>query len=92
MVENAVLALLAVFLLYPAVDTLVLSFQDARSAGWVGLANYRMVFNDPAFREKFLAPNFIYSIVSSPDEFAERIRRESAKWGKVIKDAGVKVD
>ena len=47
---------------------------------------------DAAFREKFLAPSFIFSIVSSPDEFAERIRRESAKWGKVIKDAGVRVE
>jgi tripartite-type tricarboxylate transporter receptor subunit TctC len=41
---------------------------------------------------KFLAPNFIFSIVSSPEAFAERIRRESAKWGKVIRDANVKVE
>src|SRR6202158_6121785 len=54
-------------------------------------AETQRIFNDPAFREKFLAPSFIFSIVSSPEEFAERIRRESAKWGKVIKDAGVKV-
>jgi tripartite-type tricarboxylate transporter receptor subunit TctC len=30
--------------------------------------------------------------VSSPEAFAERIRSESAKWGKVIRDAGVKVE
>jgi tripartite-type tricarboxylate transporter receptor subunit TctC len=50
------------------------------------------IFNDPAFQEKFLAPNFIFSVVSSPEAFAERIRTESAKWGKVIKDANVKVE
>jgi len=44
------------------------------------------------FREKFLAPNFIFSIVSSPEAFAERIRRESAKWGKVIRDANIKAE
>ena len=44
------------------------------------------------FREKFLAPSFIYSIVSSPEAFAERIRLEPAKWGKVIRDANVKVE
>lgn len=30
--------------------------------------------------------------MSSPDAFAERIRTESAKWGKVIKDAKLKVE
>ena len=52
----------------------------------------RRIFNDPQFREKVLAPNFIYSIVSSPEEFAERIRRDSDKWGKVIRDANIKVE
>jgi len=50
------------------------------------------IFNDPGFRDKFLAPNFIYSIVSSPEAFAERIRLDSAKWGKVIRDANIKVE
>src|SRR5262249_2934732 len=50
------------------------------------------IFDDPAFREKFLAPNFIFSIVSSPEAFAERIRLESAKWGKVIRDANIKAE
>ena len=50
------------------------------------------IFGDPAFRDKFLAPNFIYSIASSPGEFAERIRFNSVKWGKVVHDANVHVD
>ena len=55
-------------------------------------AQTRMIFNDPAFQEKFLAPSFIFSIVSTPEIFAERIRAESAKWGKIIRAAGVKAE
>lgn len=40
------LALLAVFLVYPMVNTLVLSLKDASSSNWVGLANYAHVFTD----------------------------------------------
>ena len=92
---------------YPDVPTLAESGLPGYEAGsWYGLAapkgtpreiatklnaETQRIFNDPAFREKFLAPSFIFSVVSSPEEFAERIRTESAKWGKVIKDANVKV-
>jgi tripartite-type tricarboxylate transporter receptor subunit TctC len=93
---------------YPDVPTLAESGLPGYEAGsWYGLAapkgtppeivaklnaETQRIFNDSAFREKFLAPSFIFPITSSPEEFAERIRRESAKWGKVIKDAGVKVE
>jgi tripartite-type tricarboxylate transporter receptor subunit TctC len=93
---------------YPNVPTLAESGLPAYEAGsWYGLvapkgtppdvvaklnAETRRIFSDPQFQEKFLAPSFIFSIVSSPDEFAARIRAESAKWGKVIKDANVKVE
>jgi tripartite-type tricarboxylate transporter receptor subunit TctC len=93
---------------YPDVPTLQESGLPGYEAGsWYGLAapkgtprdvvvklnaQTQTIFNDPAFREKFLAPSFIFPIVSSPEDFAERIRRESAKWGKVIKDANIKVE
>jgi tripartite-type tricarboxylate transporter receptor subunit TctC len=93
---------------YPDVPTLAESGLPGYEAGsWYGLAapkgtppeivaklnaETQRIFNDPAFREKFLAPSFIFPITSSPEDFAGRIRRESAKWGKVIKDAGVKVE
>jgi hypothetical protein len=32
----------------------------------------RRIFSDAQFREKVLAPSFIYSIVSSPEEFRKR--------------------
>jgi tripartite-type tricarboxylate transporter receptor subunit TctC len=93
---------------YPEVPTLAESGLPGYEAGsWYGLAapkgtppgivaklnaETQRIFNDPAFRDKFLAPNFIFSIVSSPEAFAERIQRESAKWSKVIRDANVKVE
>lgn len=52
----------------------------------------QQIFADAAFRDKFLAPNFIYSIASSPEQFVQRIRSDSAKWAKVIHDANVHVD
>jgi tripartite-type tricarboxylate transporter receptor subunit TctC len=93
---------------YPDVPTLAESGLPGYAAGsWYGLAapkgtpteiidklnaQTRHIFDDPTFRDKFLAPNFIFSIVSSPEVFAQRIRSESAKWGKVIRDAGVKIE
>jgi len=93
---------------YPDVPTLAESGLPGYEAGsWYGLAapkgtpqdivsklntQTRRIFDDPGFREKFLAPNFIFSIVSPPEAFAERIRLESAKWGKVIRDANIKAE
>jgi tripartite-type tricarboxylate transporter receptor subunit TctC len=55
-------------------------------------AETQKIFSDPAFRDKFLTPAATFSIASSPGQFAERMRADSAKWGKVIKDAGVKAE
>jgi tripartite-type tricarboxylate transporter receptor subunit TctC len=93
---------------YPDVPTLAESGLPGYEAGsWYGLvapkgtpreivnkinAETRRVFDDPTFQKQVLAKSFIYSIVSSPDEFAERIRRDSEKWGKVIRAAHIKVD
>jgi tripartite-type tricarboxylate transporter receptor subunit TctC len=93
---------------YPEVPTLAESGLPGYEAGsWYGLAapkgtpreviaklnaQTREIFNDPVFQAKFLAPSFIFSIVSTPEIFAERIRSETAKWGKIIRDANVKVE
>ena len=93
---------------YPSVPTLAESGLPGYEAGsWYGLfaprgtpqdivdklsAQTQKIFNDPEFREKFLAPNFIYSITSSPAEFAGRIRADYEKWGKLVRDANVHVD
>jgi tripartite-type tricarboxylate transporter receptor subunit TctC len=93
---------------FPDMATLAESGLPGYEAGsWYGLvapkgappeivdrinAETRRVFNDPQFAEKMLAPSFIYPIASSPEEFAERIRRDNDKWRKVISDAEIKVE
>jgi tripartite-type tricarboxylate transporter receptor subunit TctC len=55
-------------------------------------AETQRIFGDPAFQQQVLAKSFIYSIASSPEAFAARIKSDSEKWGKVIRDAHIKVD
>jgi len=45
----------------------------------------------PYVQEKLAALGFI-AIADTPAEFAARLKSEFAKWAKVIKDAGIKVD
>ncbi|HEX4867059.1 MAG TPA: sugar ABC transporter permease [Acidimicrobiales bacterium] len=40
------LVILSVFLIYPVVNTVILSFKDRSGDSWVGLDNYRFVFTD----------------------------------------------
>jgi tripartite-type tricarboxylate transporter receptor subunit TctC len=93
---------------YPDTPTLIESGLPGYEAGsWYGLAapkgtpgpivdrlsaETQKIFADPAFRDKFLAPAVTFSIASPPAQFAERMRADSAKWGKVIRDAGVRVE
>jgi tripartite-type tricarboxylate transporter receptor subunit TctC len=93
---------------YPDLPTLSESgLQNFEAGSWYGLAapkgtpqeivdklsgETQKIFGDPGFREKFLDPAVTFSIASPPDQFAARIRSDLAKWGKVIKDAGIKVE
>jgi tripartite-type tricarboxylate transporter receptor subunit TctC len=93
---------------FPDVPTLAESGLPGFEAGsWYGLAapngtprdivdkiaaDTQKIFQNPVFRDKILAPNFIYSIASPPAQFDERIRVDLIKWGKVIRDANVKVE
>jgi alpha-glucoside transport system permease protein len=42
------LLLLGVFLLYPAINTILLSFQDQTGTSWIGFDNYVNIVQDPA--------------------------------------------
>jgi len=92
---------------YPDLPALAESLPGFEAGSWYGLAapkgtpreivdklaaETQKIFGDPAFRDKFLAPATTFSIASPPDQFAARIRADLAKWGKVIQDAGVKVE
>jgi tripartite-type tricarboxylate transporter receptor subunit TctC len=50
------------------------------------------ILNDPAFGEKFMAPQMFEPMGSSPEEFADYIKAETAKWTKVIREGGLKVE
>jgi tripartite-type tricarboxylate transporter receptor subunit TctC len=52
----------------------------------------RKIFGDPAFEEKFLAPQMFQSLASSPEEFDAFIKAETQKWSKVIGEANIKVE
>ena len=49
------------------------------------------IMNSPEMKEK-LAATGTDPLTSTPDEFADYIKREMAKWADVIKRAGVKAD
>jgi tripartite-type tricarboxylate transporter receptor subunit TctC len=93
---------------FPDVPTLAEGgLPDYEAGSWYGLvapkgtpreivdkinAEVRRIMEDPQIRERVLEPSFIYPLVSSPDEFAERMRRDYVKWGTVIRDAKIKMD
>jgi tripartite-type tricarboxylate transporter receptor subunit TctC len=50
------------------------------------------IFNDAAFQNQFLTPSYTYSIASTPEVFAERIRREKEMFGELIRSTNVSAD
>ncbi len=50
------------------------------------------VFNDPAFRARFLDPQMFESMAGPPDAFAAYIKAERAKWAKVVRDDDIKLE
>ncbi len=55
-------AVVGVFLVYPAVQTVIYSFADKNSEAWVGLENYRALFDDEGFRSA-LVNNLLWILV-----------------------------
>jgi tripartite-type tricarboxylate transporter receptor subunit TctC len=50
------------------------------------------IFNDPAFRARFLDPQMFESMAGPPAEFATFIKTERDKWSKVIREADIKLE
>ncbi len=48
------------------------------------------VVNEPAMREQLLARGLEIAL-STPEEFARYIRNEIERWGRVVRDAGIRV-
>jgi alpha-glucoside transport system permease protein len=78
--------ILSVFLVYPVINTLMISFRDARSQGFVGLDNYRFVFTDESMRRALrntagwiiLVPLVAVSVGLAFATLADRLRRGEA--------------
>ncbi len=52
----------------------------------------RDLFADPEVRKTFLAPQFFEPLVDTPAELSALLDAEAKKWGKVIRDAKIKVE
>jgi alpha-glucoside transport system permease protein len=80
------LVILAVFLIYPVINTILISFKDASSKNFVGLDNFRFVFTDHdmlvAIRNTaawiILVPLFCVAIGLAFATLADRLRRGEA--------------
>jgi tripartite-type tricarboxylate transporter receptor subunit TctC len=55
-------------------------------------AEVQRLFNEEAFRKRFVEPLLYEVMTTSPDEFNDFIAAETKKWAKVIRDANLKVD
>lgn len=80
------LVILAVFLIYPVINTILVSFKDKLGEGFVGLDNYQFVFTDAsmlrAIRNTFgwivIVPLFGVSIGLAFATLADRLHRGEA--------------
>jgi len=52
----------------------------------------RRILADPEVNQTILAPQFFESIAGTPEQLADYLNSEGAKWSKVIRDAGIKVE
>jgi tripartite-type tricarboxylate transporter receptor subunit TctC len=55
-------------------------------------ADVQKIVSDPEFRNKHLEPFAVQPVPGPLDGFAEYLRKESAKWGEVIRAANVKIE
>ena len=55
-------------------------------------AEAQKVFSDPAFEQKFMAPQMFQSLVMPPEDFDAFIKAEIKKWSTVIQAAKIKIE
>jgi alpha-glucoside transport system permease protein len=77
------LVILAVFLVYPVINTIIISFGDRQGEGFVGLDNYDFVFTDESMLRAIrntagwiiIVPAFAVSVGLAFATLADRLRR-----------------
>jgi tripartite-type tricarboxylate transporter receptor subunit TctC len=55
-------------------------------------AEVRALFADKAFLDRAIVTSMFEPMISTPEQFAEFIRTDSAKWEKVLREANIRVD
>jgi tripartite-type tricarboxylate transporter receptor subunit TctC len=55
-------------------------------------ADVQQIVNDPEFHKRFLEPYVVQKVPGPIEAYADYLRRDSARWGRVIKAANVKID
>ena len=55
-------------------------------------AEVRALFADQAFLDRAIVHSMFEPMVSWPEQFAEFIKTDSAKWSKVLREANIKAD
>jgi tripartite-type tricarboxylate transporter receptor subunit TctC len=92
---------------YPELPTISEFYPGFENSIWLGLfgpagmpesvlaklrAEVRRVLESPEIREKMNAAGGLDPYVSTPEQFSALIRRDHDKYGKVVKDLGIKLD
>jgi alpha-glucoside transport system permease protein len=86
------MVLLSVFLVYPVINTILISFKDAQSQSFVGLDNFKFVFTDESMLRAIrntlgwmiLVPVAAVSIGLAFATLADRLRRGEAVAKSII--------
>ena len=55
-------------------------------------ADVQEIIADPEFRTRFLDPQVVQPLPGTAEDYAKSMKEESAKWAKVINQAGLKID
>lgn len=82
------LLLLLVYLVYPVIATLILSFYDRTGAEFVGLANYRWAFFDAGFRQSIFNNILWLAVVPAACTFfglVIAVMTDRIWWGNIAK-------
>jgi alpha-glucoside transport system permease protein len=86
------MVLLSVFLVYPVINTILISFKDAQSQSFVGLDNFKFVFTDESMLRSIrntlgwmiIVPTAAVAIGLAFATLADRLRRGEAVAKSVI--------
>lgn len=92
---------------FPELPTIAETVPGFEAAVWFGLfapgatpqpavtrlnAEVQRVLSDVKFNKDFLTPSFYEPILGSPEQFAQFVRSDARRWGKVIQEAKLSLD